>query len=218
MNILIIGKPGSGKGTITQKLIEENSNFIQLSTGDLLRKEQGKRTKIGDEITRLLLEGKFATDEIIFPLVNSFLLENNGKSIIFDGFPRNLVQAEACIKNNVLFDHIFVINASDEEVTKRIETRFIHKKSGRVYNSITMPPKVPGFDDLTGEALTQRYDDKPDIIKIRLADYKKLTEPIIGYLANTYKINYINSVDLKEQIAIVKETIVNRNKTNRHGI
>ena len=220
MNILIIGKPGSGKGTITQKLIEDCGDFIQLSTGDLLRVEQEKKTEVGAEITKLLLAGKFATDDIIFNLVDKFLKKNKDKSIIFDGFPRNLVQAKACVERNLVFDHIFVLTATDEMVMQRINGRFIHRASGRVYNTDTMPPKVAGIDDLTGDSLIKRYDDNPDIMKIRLSDYKELTSPIIDYFNSVgYNITTIDSgIDLKDQLNYIKNNILGLNKTNKHGI
>lgn len=218
MNILFIGKPGSGKGTITQNLIDEG--FLQLATGNLLRSEEEKGTILGKEISELLSQGKFATDKTIFSLVNSFLEENKDKSIIFDGFPRNKKQAETCINDGIKFDHVFLIDISDDKVKERIVDRRIHPASNRVYNLKTMPPKVDGIDDITGEALVHRHDDKIEVLDQRLKNYKELTEPVIEVLKeNGYSIIVIDGESaLKDQINQVKEVLANthhkKNKLN----
>ena len=107
MNLLFLGKPGSGKGTITKRLEGE---FVFLSTGDLLRSEVAKGTERGVEIGELFKQGKFASHEDVFAIVEDFLNENAGKSIIFDGFPRNLLQVNECVKREIKFDKIFHID------------------------------------------------------------------------------------------------------------
>lgn len=207
MNILLIGKPGAGKGTITKLL--ENEGFLQLSTGDLLRAEIATGSEMGKEIDQLLLEGKFATDEMIFKMVDKFLTQNYTKSTIFDGFPRNLKQAKACFDNKLHFDKIFLLNVQDDVLEERIVNRRVHPGSGRVYNLKTMPPKVEGKDDVTGEPLVQRNDDRPEILQNRLKAYREQTEPILEYL----KFKGINVVEIdatapiEEQVAKVKEEL-----------
>lgn len=187
MNILLIGKPASGKGTFSKAL--HDADFVQLSTGDLLRNEIKLETKLGKEIDLLLKDGGFATDEIIFTLVDKFMNENKDKQIIFDGFPRNIAQTKECIKRGIVFDKIIEIDAPDELVKERIVYRRVHPASGRVYNIKTLPPKVEGLDDVTGEALVQRNDDRPEVMEQRLKNYVTLTQPIIGYLKeNGYKV------------------------------
>lgn len=212
MNILFVGKPGSGKGTITQKLNDDS--FIQLSTGDLLRREVDLGTEVGKEIGLLLADGKFATDETIFMLVAKFLEENKTKSIIFDGFPRNAKQAQKCLDDGIVFDHIFLIDVSDDKVKERIVNRRIHQASGRVYNLKTMPPKVEGIDDITGEPLTHRHDDKLEVLDQRLNNYRTLTEPVLEVLKkNNYNIVVINGEDnLDNQLNIVKNTLGSHKK------
>ena len=214
MNILFVGKPGSGKGTITQRLID--NGFLQLSTGDLLRAEQEKGTELGKEIANLLSQGKFASDETIFQLVGKFLEENSDKSIIFDGFPRNQAQAEKCLQLGIKFDHVFLIEVSDEKVKERIVNRRVHLPSGRVYNTVTMPPKKDGIDDITGEPLTHRADDKIEVLDQRLENYRKLTQPVLGVLlSNHYKINVVDGeAELSEQLEFVRQTI-NLNPTHK---
>lgn len=212
MNILFIGKPGSGKGTITQKL--EKDGFIQLSTGDLLRAEVATGSEMGKEIDALLKQGKFATDETIFKIVDNFLLKNSDKSIIFDGYPRNLQQAQVCLDNGINFDKVFLIDVSDDIVKERIVNRRVHTASGRVYNIKTMPPKVDGVDDVTGEPLTHRNDDRAEVLDKRLENYRTLTQPIIDLLKqNNIKINIINGeAPIEEQIQQVKQELYSTSK------
>lgn len=209
MNILFLGKPGSGKGTITQQLTDDG--FVQLSTGDLLRAEVNSGSKFGKEIAAIPL-GKFASDETIFILVDDFLKKNEGKSIIFDGFPRNLSQTQACLERGITFDKVFSLEIDDEVVKERIVNRRIHLASKRVYNLISMPPKVDGLDDLTGEPLVHRDDDKLEVINDRLEIYRELTEPIVNFLEEKgYVINKIQAdIALEEQVNTVKNQV----KTN----
>jgi adenylate kinase len=207
MNILLIGKPGAGKGTITKLL--EDEGFLQLSTGDLLRAEIATGSEMGKEIDQLLLQGKFATDEMIFKIVDNFLVKNSDKSTIFDGFPRNLKQAKTCLDNGVNFDKIFFLNVDDNILEERIVNRRVHPGSGRVYNLKTMPPKVEGKDDVTGEPLVQRNDDKPETLQNRLKNYREQTEPILEYLRfkgmNVVEVDA--SAPIEQQLKVVKEEL-----------
>ncbi|NCQ51655.1 nucleoside monophosphate kinase [archaeon] len=216
MNILLIGKPGAGKGTIT-KLLEENGEFLQLSTGDLLRMEITTGSELGKEIDELLKQGKFASDEIIFKIVGNFLADNSSKSIIFDGFPRNLKQAKSCFDNGVIFDKVFLIDVEDDILAERVINRRVHAKSGRVYNLKTMPPKVEGLDDVTGEPLMQRNDDRPEILERRLEAYKEQTQPILEYLKfkgiDVLNINGVALID--DQISQVRREL---KKTSKNKI
>lgn len=217
MNILFIGKPGSGKGTITQQLIQEG--FLQLSTGDLLRSEVETGSQLGQEIDALLKKGQFATDDTIFTIVNNFLETNKDSSIIFDGFPRNLKQAQTCLDNGLVFDKVFLIDIPDEAIKERIVNRRVHLNSGRVYNIKSRPPINAGFDDITGEALTHRNDDQENVLEQRLTNYQEKTAPIADFLLkNGYEITTINGqAPLDEQIASVKKELglMNSTKKNR---
>lgn len=206
MNLLFMGKPGAGKGSVTKRLEGE---FKFLSTGDLLRAEVASNSEEGKIIGALLKQGKFATDEQIFPIVEKFLEENKGKNIVFDGFPRNLKQAEECIKRGITFATVVNIQVDDSLVEDRVVNRRIHPASGRVYNIKSLPPQVEGKDDVTGEPLIQRDDDKPDVVKERLSIYANVTAPILPFMEkNGYKVNVVDgSLPIDEQVKMVQEII-----------
>lgn len=209
MNILFLGKPGSGKGTLAQDLLNNHHNFVQLSTGDLLRLEQKTGSPMGQEIGRLLKDGQFATDDMIAVIVDKFMTENSDKSIIFDGYPRTVKQAENCLKSGIVFDKTFYIDVSDEVVKERIVNRRVHLASGRVYNTKTKQPKVEGFDDITGEALTHRDDDKVEVLDNRLNNFNTKTLPIVDYVKSQGLV--VNVIDgakpLAEQLSDMNETM-----------
>lgn len=212
MNILFLGKPGSGKGTITQKL--KDDGFLHLSTGDLLRAEREKGTQLGQEIGKLIDGGNFVSDETIFNLVDNYLEENKGKNIVFDGFPRNLAQAQKCIDKNIIFEKVVVIEVPDELIKDRIVNRRVHLASGRVYNTKTLPPKKEGLDDITGEPLVHRDDDKEEVIGKRLDIYKNVTEPIAQFLeAKNYNImKFDGTQDLSMQVSLIRDYVLKSKK------
>lgn len=212
MNILFLGKPGSGKGTITKRL--EKDGFLHLSTGDLLRVERDKGTKLGKEIGLLIDKGNFVSDAMIFNLVDNFLEENQGKNIIFDGFPRNLAQAQKCIEKKIIFEKVVVIEVPDELIKDRIVNRRVHVGSGRVYNILTLPPKIEGIDDISGEPLIHRNDDKEEVLAKRLDIYKNVTEPIAQFLeAKNYQIIKIDGTkEIATQVEIVRDSVLKSKK------
>lgn len=199
MNIVLIGKPGSGKGTISDRL--KSFGFAQLSTGDLLRQEINTGSELGKEIQNLLAHGKFASDEIIFNIVDNF---THGQSnVLFDGYPRNIKQAHEAEK---LIDKVIFLETDDNLIMERLSNRFLHAPSGRSYNLKTMPPKNAGVDDVTGEPLTQRDDDKPEVIKKRLAIFQEITMPVYDYYKTIKPTLVVDSaIDLDEQLNQIKE-------------
>lgn len=200
MNLIFIGKPGSGKGTLSQQL--KSDNYIQLSTGDLLREEVALNTDLGKKLKKILAVGGFADDNTVIGMVDTFIKNNSNKNIIFDGFPRNLKQAEIMVNKNIKIDAIIYFDVSDDVVIERIINRRVHLPSGRVYNIKTLPPKVENKDDITGEQLTQRDDDKLEVITSRIETFNKTTQPISEFLqSKSIPILVLNTDELsiKEQ-------------------
>jgi len=209
MNILFIGKPGSGKGTLCQYIMESFPNFIHLSTGDLLREAALTKTPIGLEVDSLLRQGKFATDQITIELTKNFLTINQDKHIIFDGYPRNLMQANLCENQKIKFDIIFHLEISDKELFDRVPHRLIHSKSGRIYNNKYYPPKKHGVDDLTGEVLIKRNDDNIKSLAKRLKIYKDITLPILDFYKKKQTIYKLDtSIKLQDQYKFVNSVIL----------
>ena len=182
LRILLIGPPGAGKGTISRMLMEE-LKLPHLSTGDMLR-EQGERgTAVGVAAAKLIDQGNFVPDEMIIELVRERLTTPDCQAgCVFDGFPRNLAQAQKFSQHEAQRPNLVLhLNLPEAVVLERICGRWLHKPSGRIYHTTNIPPKVPGRDDLTGEPLTQRPDDTPEIGKERLATYYEQTHPLLAY-------------------------------------
>lgn len=187
MKYCIFGLPGSGKG-IYSKHIEETTGARQLSTGDLLREIKANDfTEIGDEV-RALGPTDFASDELIIRAIKEELKKDKySKGVIFDGFPRTLPQAEKMIEMGILPDSVIVIDCSQEVILNRIEGRRIHPASGRVYHTKNAPPKVEGKDDVTGEDLIIREDDRPEFMQKRFNDFNEKTQPAVDLLKSKCK-------------------------------
>ncbi len=213
MKILMLGKPASGKGTISQMLINDDPTTFQLSTGDLLRKEQQTGSEMGKEIQKILAVGGFATDEMIYQLMGKVIEEKKDVPLIFDGYPRTVKQAVDCVNNNIVFDKVFLFEVDDDTVRERVVNRRVHIPSGRVYNIKTKPPKVEGVDDVTGEPLTHREDDTVEVLNKRLDNYNKLTAPIADYLRSVgYNVEVIKGdTPLKEQYQQVRDSLDGKN-------
>lgn len=180
MNILLVGKPGSGKGLITKELVK-NNDYVHLSTGDMFRQEIALKTELGERLAPIVKSGDFVNDDIVFDFVLKFLNKYKDKSIVFDGFPRNLSQAKKCQELNININHVFHLDVPNDVLFNRVINRRIHLASGRVYNLKINPPKVLGLDDITGETLIQREDDKKEILEARIKQYEQLTAPILEY-------------------------------------
>jgi adenylate kinase len=181
MRIMLLGGPGAGKGT-QAKLIMEHFNIPQISTGDMLRTAIANNTPLGLEAKKVMDKGQLVSDDIIINLVKDRIKKSDcDNGFLFDGFPRTIPQADALQEAAIILDHIIEIHMDDDEIIKRITGRRIHPGSGRVYHIQYNPPKTPGVDDLTNEALIQRDDDKKQTIEKRLEVYHKQTEPLISY-------------------------------------
>jgi adenylate kinase len=178
---MLLGGPGAGKGTQALRLTERYQ-IPQISTGDMLRAAIAEGSELGLSAKKVMEQGGLVSDEIIIALVKERLKQDDCKNgFLFDGFPRTLVQAEALKKAGIFLDHVIEIAVDDDEIIQRISGRRIHQPSGRVYHVIHQPPKDPGLDDLTGEPLIQREDDKEETVRKRLLVYRQQTAPLIDY-------------------------------------
>jgi adenylate kinase len=181
MRLILLGAPGAGKGTQAAH-IKEKFAVPQISTGDMLRAAVKAGTPLGLEAKRVMDAGQLVPDDIIIGLVKQRITEPDcAQGFLFDGFPRTIPQADAMKQAGVMIDYVLEIDVGDAEIIKRLSGRRVHPASGRVYHVDFNPPKVPGKDDLTGEALVQRDDDKEDVVKKRLEVYHAQTEMLIGY-------------------------------------
>lgn len=210
MNIILLGPPGAGKGT-QSKVICEHLELAVISTGNMLREAIAKKTKLGLAAKVCMDKGGLVSDQIIINMVNAFIAEGGShQGYLLDGFPRTKAQAQALSDNNIKIDKVIEINVPDEDVINRISGRMVHLGSGRVYHTIFNPPKVAGKDDVTGDDLIQREDDKEDVIRERLANYRMQTSPLISYytdIANSSGLQYY-CVDGSATIAAVNKAIL----------
>ena len=180
MNLVFLGPPGAGKGTIA-KVAKEALGVPHISTGDLFRANIKNETELGKRVKEILASGGLVPDEITIKMVENRLSESDcEKGYILDGFPRTIPQAEALSKmSNVEGVINFVL--SEEEIIKRLSGRRMCPSTGRTYHILFNPPKVEGIDDETGEPLIQRDDDKPEAIRHRLELDNEATAPLIDY-------------------------------------
>ena len=181
MRIILLGGPGAGKGT-QAGFIKEKFGIPQISTGDMLRAHVKAGSELGKAAKKIMDEGGLVSDDIILGMVKERIKEDDCKSgFLFDGFPRTLAQADALKDARIFVDAVVEIDVPDEEIIKRMSGRRAHLASGRTYHVIYNPPKEEGKDDVTGEPLIQRDDDKEETVKARLKVYHDQTEPLIAY-------------------------------------
>ena len=181
MRLILLGGPGAGKGT-QANYIKENYQIPQISTGDMLRAAVKAGTELGLKAKEYMDSGGLVPDDVIIGLVKERITESDcEKGFLFDGFPRTIPQADAMKAAGVAIDAVVDINVPDEEIIKRMSGRRAHLASGRTYHVIYNPPKEEGKDDVTGEPLVQRDDDKEETVRKRLEVYHDQTEPLIDY-------------------------------------
>jgi len=181
MRLILLGAPGAGKGT-QANYIKEKYNIPQISTGDMLRAAIKAGTEMGLAAKKVMDAGQLVSDDIIIGLVKDRLKEADcANGYLFDGFPRTIAQADAMKDAGVKVDYVLEIAVPDEAIVERMSGRRSHPASGRVYHVKFNPPKVEGKDDVTGEDLVQRDDDKEETVKKRLEVYHNQTEVLLGY-------------------------------------
>lgn len=184
MRIILLGAPGAGKGTQAQFLMNKYG-IPQISTGDMLRAAIKEGTAMGLAAKQVMDAGQLVSDEIIIGLVKERIAKPDcAKGFLLDGFPRTIPQADAMKDNGVLVDHVIEFDVPDDVIVERMSGRRVHPASGRVYHVSYNPPKVAGKDDVNGEDLVIRDDDKEETVRKRLGVYHEQTEPLVGYYRN----------------------------------
>jgi adenylate kinase len=213
MKIILLGAPGAGKGTQAQ-FLTKTYDIPQISTGDMLRAAIKAGSAMGTLAKSFMDAGKLVTDDIIIGLVQERITQDDCKNgFLLDGFPRTVPQADALKNAGVAIDAVIEIDVPDSEIINRMSGRRAHLASGRTYHIVYNPPKVEGKDDVTGEDLVQRDDDKEEIVKDRLGVYHTQTKPLIGYytqLASSDEtIKYVR-IDGTQKIDTVEKEILEK--------
>ena len=181
MRLILLGAPGAGKST-QANFIKEKYNIPQISTGDMLRAAIKAGTELGVAAKKVMDAGGLVSDDIIIGLVQERLQQPDcANGYLFDGFPRTVAQADSMKDNGVAVDYVLEIDVPDDSIIERMDGRRVHPGSGRVYHVKFNPPKVDNKDDVTGEDLVQRDDDKAETVKKRLDVYHNQTEVLLGY-------------------------------------
>ena len=212
IHIILLGPPGCGKGTQAQKL-KRDFGFVQLSTGDMLRSAISKGTEIGMQAKSIIDKGELVSDEIVIGIVMDRIFSTECEcGYMLDGFPRTLAQAEKLDQilsdRNQKIDVVLRLCVPDDMSIRRIAGRRFHITSGRSYNIEFNPPKIEGRDDITGEKLVQREDDKEEIVQSRINTYHELTEPLVRYYQKQGILKAIDGTGSPENIyAEIKQTL-----------
>jgi len=209
VKLILLGAPGAGKGT-QAKFVCEKFGIPQISTGDMLRAQVKAGTPLGLEAKKHMDSGGLVPDAVIIGMVKERLQEADcQKGYLFDGFPRTIPQAQAMKEAGVAIDYVVEIDVPDSDIVERMAGRRSHLPSGRTYHIKFNPPKVEGKDDVTGEDLVQRDDDKEETVKKRLEVYHAQTQPLVGFYSNwaasgaagAPKMRKVEGVGSVEQIA-----------------
>lgn len=189
MRLILLGGPGAGKGT-QATFIKEKFGIPQISTGDMLRAHVKSGSALGEAAKKVMDSGALVSDDIIIAMVKERITEADcAKGFLFDGFPRTIPQADAMKSAGIKLDYVVEIAVDDREIIERMSGRRVHLPSGRTYHIKFNPPKVAGKDDVSGEDLIQRDDDKEATVKTRLDVYHEQTEPLVSYYGDWAKLN-----------------------------
>lgn len=181
MNVILLGPPGAGKGTQAQ-FITEHFGIPQISTGDMLRAAVKAGTDLGLKVQGIMDAGGLVSDDIIITLVEQRITADDCVyGFLFDGFPRTIPQAQAMVDAGVNIDCVVEIAVDDEEIVSRLSGRRVHESSGRIYHIEHNPPREDGLDDVSGEALVQRGDDREATVRKRLDVYHQQTRPLVDF-------------------------------------
>ena len=195
MNVVLIGPPGSGKGTQAE-LLRDKNGFVHYSTGEVFRDHIARKTPVGLQVEEYVTSGRLVPDDVVLQVVNVFMAEHAGKPTLFDGFPRTIPQAEGLDK--VLAEQksavalAVLVDLPDDEVVKRLTARRQCRKCSKIYNLTFKPPKAAGVCDECQGELYQRKDDSEETIRDRLAVYHQQTEPVLHYYSEQGKLKRID--------------------------
>jgi adenylate kinase len=179
--MILLGPPGAGKGTQAADLCRRYG-IPQISTGDMLRAAVKEGTSLGREAKAVMDTGGLVCDDIIIKLVKERIAQSDcANGFLFDGFPRTIAQADALRDEDIRIDYVIELRLEDEEIVRRLSGRRVHPGSGRVYHRVHNPPQVNDRDNVTGEPLVQRDDDREETVRERLRVYREQTEPLVAY-------------------------------------
>jgi adenylate kinase len=193
MRLILLGAPGAGKGT-QATFICQKYGIPQISTGDMLRAAVKAGTPLGLAAKKVMDSGALVSDDIIIGLVKERITQPDcAKGFLFDGFPRTIPQAEAMKQAGVKLDYVLEIDVPFDAIIERMSGRRSHPASGRTYHVKFNPPKVADVDDVTGEPLVQRDDDKEETVRKRLQVYSDQTRPLVDYYSNWAKADPANA-------------------------
>ena len=213
MRVILLGAPGAGKGTQAQYICDE-FGIPQVSTGDMLRAAVRAETPLGLVAQEVMEAGRLVSDDIIIGLVKERLDQADcANGCLFDGFPRTIPQAEALRDSGVTIDHVVEVAVDDEEIIQRMAGRWVHLASGRTYHVIYNPSRKDGIDDVTGEILIQRDDDREPIVRERLSVYHEQTEPLIHFYSSWAKSDPISAPTIRRfqgvgQVEEIRDEII----------
>jgi adenylate kinase len=184
MRLILLGAPGAGKGTQATFICQKFA-IPQISTGDMLRAAVKAGTPLGIEAKKIMDAGGLVSDDLIINLVKERIAQPDcAKGFLFDGFPRTIPQADAMKSAGVKLDYVLEIDVPFDAIIDRMSGRRTHPASGRTYHVKHNPPKVEGVDDVSGEPLIQREDDRQETVRKRLEVYSAQTRPLVDYYAN----------------------------------
>jgi len=207
MNLIFLGPPGAGKGTIAQ-LITDDLSVVQISTGDLLRAAVKAGSELGKKAKAYMDAGELVPDDLVIDLLKERIAEDDCRNgFILDGFPRTIPQAEALDRSGVKIDKVINFVIDDDLIIHRLSGRRVHKTTGKTYNinqdGVPQPPP-----DMDPSELLQRDDDKPEAIANRLVVYRKQTEPLIDYYSKKgLLVNVTASQEVEKTVADVKAAL-----------
>lgn len=212
MNIVLLGYPGSGKGTQAKALSEKFSLF-HISTGDMFREAISKKTPLGQEVSGYLSSGKLVPDKLVMEVIKARLATET-RGLLFDGFPRTVDQAQSLddffTSRGQAVTAVIFLDVDEEEVVKRLGARRTCSKCLKIYNVMTSPSAKEGVCDACGGALTHREDDKPEVIRRRIGVYKDQTEPLVAYYRGMGVFHSVKGDRRPEEVAAEVSLILGR--------